>query len=255
MQQGSSFSDSFCPSAGIPQGGVISPTLYSFYTSDYPSFGNVNIGMYADDIGLWCSHEIPEIAVQNLQIALDNFDQYCHKWRTNLNADKTEAICLARFKSSRKPINKLRIKNKRVKWSDKVKYLGITINNNFTFNSHYKSALQASNVKLESLKIIFRLPHLSLKSKIILYKSVILSTLCYGCQVFVLNRRIKTFPTYDKFQTKCLRVILGVPYFTTPKYIERICPMTSISDIMQNLTNRYLTKINNTNHPLALDYI
>ena len=51
----SSVSSTFCPSAGVPQGAVLSPLLFLLYVSDLPSFlpGSVSASQFADDLAIW----------------------------------------------------------------------------------------------------------------------------------------------------------------------------------------------------------
>jgi hypothetical protein len=85
-----------------------------------------NISIYADDTAFWTSHKIPEIAVFNLQTTLDIFSNHCNKWKIKLNPSKTVALVFSYYKSSRRPINKLKLLNKYIKWSDHVKFQGKT---------------------------------------------------------------------------------------------------------------------------------
>jgi len=125
----------------------------------------------------------------NLQLASEKFEAHRFKWQTCINADKTEALCFSCFKNHRKSINNFQVANNRVKWKDSVKYFSVTLSSNFTFGLHHKKVLIACNWRLQSLRFIFKFSHLSLKCKLILYKSFILSLIGYGCQATDLNKR------------------------------------------------------------------
>ena len=57
---------------GVPQGGVLSPTLFFIFIRDIPHRIHKNIqgAIYADDLALWCSEEYITTANYRLQQAL-----------------------------------------------------------------------------------------------------------------------------------------------------------------------------------------
>jgi hypothetical protein len=53
--------------AGVSQGSVLGPTLYTLFTSDVPTSSNTTLGTFADDIAILSVHEEPDTAASNLQ--------------------------------------------------------------------------------------------------------------------------------------------------------------------------------------------
>ena len=247
-------SHSFCPEAGVPQGGVLSPTLYSYFTSDYPTFehNRINLAVYADDTALWTSHLIPEVAVHNLQTSLDSFLSYCNRWKICLNPGKTQATVFAWLKHSRQPINRIRIYDQTIPWSNHVTYLGVVLSNNFSFNPHYDYSLNKAKRKMAILRPILRLSTLNINSKLSLLKTLVFSILLYAAQAISPSQKLHTFNKYDKFQTRCLRFILNLPRQTPDYVIKHLIKIPTITDMMTRIMTRYKNKLHG-DHP-ALRY-
>nr|KAG5700822.1 hypothetical protein BaRGS_024208 [Batillaria attramentaria] len=68
---------------GVPQGGVLSPTLFILFINDLVSElpKGVQAALYADDLVLWCSEEYATTATYRMQLALDNITAWADNWR------------------------------------------------------------------------------------------------------------------------------------------------------------------------------
>ena len=66
-------------STGVPQGAVLSPSLYNLYCSDIPTDDNSTIAQFADDTSILSQNHSLETAINNLQQSLNN----CINWFQN----------------------------------------------------------------------------------------------------------------------------------------------------------------------------
>ncbi|XP_055856032.1 uncharacterized protein LOC129919203 [Episyrphus balteatus] len=119
-------SNSYPVNHGVPQGSVLGPFLYNIYTSDIPRLPECQLAIFADDTGIFSSHEFSLNIETNLRHALDLMTKYYTKWKIKLNSDKLQAIFFSRKrKSCFLPSNQLNVNGVNVMWESSVKYLGI----------------------------------------------------------------------------------------------------------------------------------
>ena len=129
-------SDWFPIHAGVRQGGVLSPDLYSLYVDDLililKSSGAgchyirtfAAALFYADDMAVLSP------SLKGLQKLLDLCSSYCEEWDIRLNASKTKNLF---FGSKNAPSHHVQLNNVDIPWESKWKYLGINLKSGQNF--------------------------------------------------------------------------------------------------------------------------
>ena len=201
------YSHDFNVSSGVPQGSILSPTLFNIMLSTIPHSEFVQTSEYADDILIFCSgSSIPEITTQ-LQAYVNSLHSWFKQWGFKLNEQKTKGLIF-----SLRPFNPptITIGNSPIQFVTEYKYLGLLLDApRLRWSPHIKY------ISAKVLKRVNVLKALSNKhwgadrttlSRI--YKAFVRSVLDYG-SIFYMSASPSTVLKLDKIQNSCLRIITG----------------------------------------------
>jgi hypothetical protein len=120
---------------GYPQGGVLSPLLWSLVVDDLISGLNSNgyytVG-YTDDIAILINGKFPHTVSEVLQRALHIVQQWCERTNLSINPNKMVIIPFTR-KRNTKGLKTPILFNTTIQLSSEVKYLGLTLDKGQTW--------------------------------------------------------------------------------------------------------------------------
>ncbi|UYV66139.1 hypothetical protein LAZ67_4000414 [Cordylochernes scorpioides] len=138
---------------GLPQGSVLSPLLYNWYTHDIPQTTSKKF-IYADDTAILAQAKTFEELEIQLNKDLETLHNYFENWSLRLNRAKSVHCCfhLNNHRAERKL--KLFINNSQITHSEHPKYLGIHLDRTLTFKTHLtklKGKLSSRNNILHKL--------------------------------------------------------------------------------------------------------
>jgi hypothetical protein len=80
------------PPGGLPQGAVLSTTLFTLYIADIPHPPDTQQALYAHDIAILSQSWRPETISRRLNSAMSQILRYFNKWKLRVNFSKTELI-------------------------------------------------------------------------------------------------------------------------------------------------------------------
>ena len=184
------FSDWFPITAGVRQGGVLSPDFYSIYVDELVDIlQKSGIGCYVCGVFASCLLYADDMAVlapsvKGLQKILNLCYTYCVEWDILLNARKTMNMA---FGKGSNPKYLTTLNGVTIPWVDTWKYLGVTLKSGSKFSCCVKEKVASF---YRSLNAIIRIEGQSDELvKLRLLEAHCLPILTYGIEtIFVSNR-------------------------------------------------------------------
>ena len=141
--------------AGVPQGGVLSPTLFNIYMSDLPTPPrDIHVTTYADDITIYSSDKNYTIAQQRLQPYLEDVQTWTKANDLKLNASKTMTTLFTPDPAEYRDELSLQLDNTRLPTIRNPKILGLTFDPKLTFNEHIKTSKDKAEKTINILKAL-----------------------------------------------------------------------------------------------------
>lgn len=235
-------------SAGVPQGSVLGPILYTLYTADLPPSPQVMIATYADDTALLASSTDPQTASNILQESLCKVDDWLKKWRVKASATKSTHVTFTLRKGNCPPVW---LGNNNLPQSDSVRYLGVHLDRRLTWKNHIKTKRDETNIRFRTMYwLMSRNSKLSVDNKLLIYKVILKPVWMYGIQLWgsACNSNISII---QRLQNGILRTLSNAPWFLTNTEIHEALGIRTVKEEIQHSSMNYINRLDNHPNDLA----
>lgn len=235
--------------AGVPQGSLLGPYLFSLYINDVPTPPRCNLALYADDTACFTSSKRVDHVRTRLQKGLTQITSFFAKWKLKVNSNKTEAILFTNKRQSNFPPKLLTIAGS-IEWSKTVKYLGLLLDSRLRWGPQTEAARCKGLTALGALTPIFsRKSHLSQSNKNLIYNTLIKPTITYSAPSWFKNCRTN-FDKLQVIQNKAIKIIHNTPFRTNLKRLHSRHNIPTIQQHFQRLALQFYTRTKTHTNPL-----
>ena len=245
-------SDPFLQHEGVPQGSVLSTTLFLIAINDIVTAlpPKVHASLYVDDFAIYAEDSnIP--ALQTLiQTAITATSTWASRHGFQFSTSKSCAVTFTRRRTIPHP--PLSLYGAPLRYQDSAKFLGLTFDSRLTWDAHI-SSLKIS--ALRDLRLLQVLSHVAWgadrRTLLRLHLVLILSKLDYGCQVYS-SASSTTLRKLDAVHHLGLRLAIGAFRSSPIKslYVESGFP--SLYQRRNLLSLRYYARLHQVQSPPVL---
>ena len=133
----------------VPQGSVLGPSLFLFYINDIEDNMESTVRLFADDTIVYLAVSSTQDA-ETLQNDLNKLGNWERKWHMEFHPEKCQVLTITR---KRKPIvYNYTLQGHTLEHVETAKYLGITMTNDFRWNTHIDNITSKANQTLGFLR-------------------------------------------------------------------------------------------------------
>lgn len=240
---------------GVPQGTVLGPILFNLYINDIVKYvKHCKISMFADDTMIYIAGDDLPTMFNSMNYDLSVISKWLGDNSLSLNVGKSKYMLIGnKFKLSTYNLSypnlSIEIMGNRLDKVKEIKYLGVIIDENLNFKSHFKYIMNKMSKKVYFLRRISNC--LNMSTKVLLYKSLISPHIDF-CSTVLFNLNQNEIQTLQVIQNKAMRIILKCNKYTPINIMLEVLHFMSVK---QRILFRTLDMIFKMKNKLTPDYL
>ena len=218
VRLGATLSDIYDQEMGVPQGCILSVTLFILKINNIVDIikSGIDKSLFVDDFSISCMSKSMTVIERQLQSCLNKIESWANE--NGFRFSKTKTVCM-HFCNKRKlhPDPSLTIYNNPIPVVPEARFLGLFFDSKLNFKAHITNLRKKCQSALNLLKVLSRMDWGADQVVLLrLYRALVRSKLDYGCIVYSSARRSylqKLIPV----QNQALRLCLGA-FRTSPMH-------------------------------------
>ncbi|KAM0731572.1 putative RNA-directed DNA polymerase from transposon X-element [Formica fusca] len=236
--------DEFHSYKGVPQGSILSPTLFNIYISKLrSSIGrSCELIQFADDIAIFHTSSQIHDSISKIETAAKRACDYLTTKGLTVSPTKSSLVVFTRKRVD--PLSfSIKILNNHIPSTYSCRFLGIHLDCRLSGREHSRFLLGRCS-KLINILSMLRGTWWGASPQLLLsiYRALIRSSMEYGCSIFPLNNRSILYQL-EKIQFRALRLCTGLRRTTPINVLLAESGESSLKHRFFYLTSRYILKI------------
>ena len=142
--------------AGVPQGAILSPLLFSVYVNDLPSAApGCDVNLFADDTSAYVSSPSPTQLNKDLQTAANSLSAWFDRWHLTIHPGKTVSMALRSTKMMPCRLS-IKIGDSPICQVNEHRHLGVMFSETLSWKSHIHTVVNKAAQKFGLLRRLGR---------------------------------------------------------------------------------------------------
>ena len=231
---------------------MISPILFLIMVNDIKMYHpGTELSIFADDNTIYREGTKGPDLRKSMQDELSDFQFWCDTWGFKISTSKTVIVVFrphSRYDDGYNYEGGFRIRGVPVKIVPKVRFLGVTFDEDLTFAPHVDELLVRCQGRLNLLSCIAGTRFgVGKKPMLTLYRALIRSIIDYGAVAYSTGPK-RQIQRLQKVQNKALRLVLGVNLTTPLVAMQNECGEMPLAHRFKLLTYQYKIKVMSEAH-------
>jgi hypothetical protein len=220
--------------AGVAQGGLVSPVLFSLYVNDtHTPSRHVELAQYADKTAVVATSCSLSLLVGYLEAYLGRLERWIWDWRIAINVSKSTAIL---FVKAARRIQKSRPSAVSRRANTVGRNSTVTLDTHLTWSAHVNQVGKKVAQRLGVLgSLLNRRSGLFIRNGILFYKKLIRPMMDYTCPIWRSAARSHVWKL-QVLQSKCLRIATNAPWYVSNRQIHEDLGNPFFADHIRALT-------------------
>ncbi|GBN92942.1 putative RNA-directed DNA polymerase from transposon BS [Araneus ventricosus] len=258
VRVGSELSDFFIKEEGVPQGSVLSITLFSIKINGILNQLPFTVKgfLYVDDLYVSCAGEDMNVIQRQVQTAINNIQTWSVKNGFTFSTTKTAGVHFCRKRKLHLD-PEIQLDGHKISFVNEIRFLGIVFDKKLTFLPHIKTLRKRCEQALNILRVLSSTSWgADQPSMMRIYRSTILSKIDYGCTIYGSARK-SVLQKLDPVHHTALRLCSGAFRTSSIKSLYVYCCEPALDIRRQMLSLHYFFRIasNSPYHPNIFNFL